>query len=493
MAQTTLPAPRTAPRRRALFGLFDADGWGWASAKAAFWFVVIIILLGYIPDRAYYFTVGRTVELWPFSQFVQWSPVNLCPAENKLSVCPVPPGATKPWEISPAEVRLPAGRTDGGAVIVGTRSVYIGGTDGTTASADVFVADAVGTGNLSPWAQGPSLPEPRVDPAVVAVGNAIYVIGGSDASGAPTTTTYRAEIANDGAFSEWEPVEALALPEARTEASVAALADGIMLIGGADANGPVASVWVSHAAANGALGEWEPQNPLVDATADGFAAHVGDFVYLIGGRNAGGPSGGMQVLRVTAAAEGDGHGAAATPAPDAEAELPRWAVLNDINLPAPRANPAGFTINGVIYLIGGTDGTARSSDVWWTTPNADGTHDGWKQLDETDLGAAIEGASAVASGSHAFVIGGTSDGGVTADLARANLAPEDPFFQLGVLGATVPGLRIEGEIGQQLGYLNAATVGAVNFILLILIGVAYNHPARTKELWGRVRGRGRRR
>ena len=43
-------------RRRVLFGLLDADSWSWASTKATFWFVVIILLLGYIPDRAYYFT-----------------------------------------------------------------------------------------------------------------------------------------------------------------------------------------------------------------------------------------------------------------------------------------------------------------------------------------------------------------------------------------------------------------------------------------------------
>ena len=65
MAETTLPAPRPqAPvRRRAFFGLFDADGWGWASVKAIFWFVVMIMLLGYLPDRAYYFTVQKTVDL----------------------------------------------------------------------------------------------------------------------------------------------------------------------------------------------------------------------------------------------------------------------------------------------------------------------------------------------------------------------------------------------------------------------------------------------
>ena len=53
----------SASRNRVLFGLLDADGWTWASLKAAFWFVVIIMLLGYIPDRAYYFTVFSTIDV----------------------------------------------------------------------------------------------------------------------------------------------------------------------------------------------------------------------------------------------------------------------------------------------------------------------------------------------------------------------------------------------------------------------------------------------
>ena len=64
MAQTALPAPQhVTARRRAFFGLFNADGWPWAFVKALFWFVVIIVMLGYIPDRAYYFTVQRTVDV----------------------------------------------------------------------------------------------------------------------------------------------------------------------------------------------------------------------------------------------------------------------------------------------------------------------------------------------------------------------------------------------------------------------------------------------
>ena len=116
MAQTALPAPQhVTARRRAFFGLFNADGWPWAIVKALFWFVVIIVMLGYIPDRAYYFTVQRTVDVGVLG----WSPVNLCPPENQTLPCPVPAGATLPWYPGPGEVSLPAPRTDGSAGLIG--------------------------------------------------------------------------------------------------------------------------------------------------------------------------------------------------------------------------------------------------------------------------------------------------------------------------------------------------------------------------------------
>ena len=41
----------------------------------------------------------------------------------------------------------------------------------------------------------------------------------------------------------------------------------------------------------------------------------------------------------------------------------------------------------------------------------------------------------------------------------------------------MPGLKIDGEIGQQLGYLNAANAGALNFVVLVIIGWAFAHKA----------------
>ena len=95
-----------------MFGLLDANGWGWAGIKALFWFLTIIFLLGYIPNVAYYATVSNTVDVgYNFLSIVNW-----CPEGNKDLPCPAPAGAVVPWEPSPAELALPSARSGALAV-----------------------------------------------------------------------------------------------------------------------------------------------------------------------------------------------------------------------------------------------------------------------------------------------------------------------------------------------------------------------------------------
>ena len=89
-------------------------------------------------------------------------------------------------------------------------------------------------------------------------------------------------------------------------------------------------------------------------------------------------------------------------------------------------------------------------------------------------------------GPNAVLVGGeTTDGPVTSSV-RSNTSPKAPFFQLGLVGATVPGLRIGGDIGQQLAYLNAAGAGTVNFIIVLLIGWAFAHKEQARAIASRV-------
>lgn len=478
----------SASRKRVLFGLLDADGWTWASLKAAFWFVVIIMLLGYIPDRAYYFTVFSTIDVG----VNVISPINFCPPSNRTLPCPAPAGAPLPWDPSPTQLALPGPRTDGGVVQAGTNLFYVGGTDGTTASDQTYESPLF-NGNFGPWQKAQALPAPRTDAAVIFVNGSIYVIGGSGADGKPTATVYvSTQDTATGVFGAYAENTALKLPAARSSATVVAASDGLIVLGGSDGRAPTTSVWKATADSTGKLGAWVAQAPLPQPRSEANGTAIGSELFVYGGRDATGPTATVLRGNLGTATVAASPAPGTTPAPN-PLLVQLWGTGTGVsNLPAPRTRAAGFTSNGVIYLVGGSDGTSPRTEVYWTTPDVNGNITGWQHLSQTDLPATsggLAGSAGIASGSESFVVGGTTSSGVIAASARANLAPQPPFFALGLIGATIPALKVDGDVGQQLGYLSAAGAGTVDFILLILIGWAFAHKERTRELFAKLRRR----
>lgn len=485
MAQQVLGSGMIVPRRRAMFGLLDADGWAWAAVKAFVWLIILILLLGYIPDRAYYLTVNRTVDLGVLA----WSPINLCPPGNETLPCPAPVGAVVPWHPSPEQLTLPEARTDGTVVQVGNTLLYIGGSDGTTAKDSVYLAKVVPVGNFDAWTAGPPLPQPRSDASVVVSSGVIYVIGGLDASGAATDTVFSAKTdAQTGALGAWSTIDALKLPEARAGATGLTAPDGILLIGGTGPGGVVATTWKSVPdPSTAALKPWTVEQPVPHPVADAGGAVIGDFVWIYGGHDASGPVGGVQRGDIgKVAAEG-------LPVNPNQGKVFQWATDAAANLPVARDDAATWSANGTLYLVGGSDAAGPQRELYWAVPSSTGALTEWKHLDVSDLPAGLRGASPVVNGPNAVLVGGQTAEGILRSSARANVAPTSPFFQLGLFGATVPGLTISGEIGQQLGYLNAAGAGTVNFIIVLLLGWAFAHKEQARGMLGRLVSRRRRR
>lgn len=487
MATQALLPGTTQPRRRALFGLLDANGWAWATVKAVFWFIVMIFLLGYLPDRAYYFTVNRTIDLG----ILAWSPINFCPPENRSLPCPAPVGATVPWEVAPQEISLPEPRVDGALAQIGTRILYIGGSDGTAATATTFVATTSGPGNFDRWEPGPELPEPRSNAAVGFAAGKIYVIGGLGEDGQPTDTVFiLSPNAQTGELGEWQTSEELeldaALPEPRSGAAFVAGPDGLLLVGGtADGTTPVKSVWKSAFDPEGNITAWAPQAELFQETTDAVGVLAGDYLWVYGGTAANGPT--ATVQRGEFAVEDD-------ETPESEAgNVVRFGVAGGpTDLPGPRTNAAGFTASGALYLIGGRDGEGIRTELYWAVPDSAGNIAEWKHLSQSDLPASaggLAGAAPLVLGPNIVLVGGETSSGPIAGATRANMGPQAPFFQLGLVGAVVPALKIDGEIGQQLGYLNANGVGILNFVILIAIAWAFAHKEQVRAFRERVRRR----
>ena len=479
MAQYALPPG--AVRRRTMFGLLDADGWTWATIKATFWFLLIIFLEGYVPDRAYYFTVAPTIDLG----YNAISPVNLCPAENNVGnrqlPCPPPLGAVVPWQDSPPQLALPAGRTRAGTFASGENLYVVGGETPEGVTDSVLSTVVSELGNLDPWQEGPALPEPRAGAAVLNLSGAPYVVGGADASGNATDTVFLGTV-EDGVLTGWEAADDLALPIPLVDLAGVPTGTGLYVFGGRTADGSLsAATYRSDLTTTGQvrLQPWIEitELPLPEARASATAISTGPAIYVLGGE---GPDG-VSNLVFYLGLDTEGH-----PRIDHETERPfGWGVSvaqsASAALPAPRADHATFTNSGVIYVIGGrdADGSGVSTNYWAVPDAADGTVDRWLSQEPTNLTQPRRNAAAAVVGPHAFVIGGSSGDALLDSTVRGGLAPQPPFFRLGLFGVTVPALSIKGEIGQQLGYIVAGSAALGNFVILVVIGWMYSHKPET--------------
>ena len=493
-------APLSAAPRRVLFGLFDAAGWGWATFRAVLWTLVIILLLGYIPDRAYYLTVSPTVDLGLNAV----SLVNICPAENEGLPCPAPAGALIPWKSGPAAALPGAG--EGGALLqAGTHLYYVGGraADAKDEFANIpnVATASIGPDGLSTWSAAAPLPEPRALSAAAYFAGTAYVFGGTSATESATTTVYAGKPDTvTGLITTWTLVDALQLPAPRNSAAVVTVSDGLILLGGADQNyTPQTSVWKATLQADGTLGAWEAMAPLPEPRASAAAVLVGDAIWLWGGRDADGVTGvSLRGDIAVAKSPATGHSAPAPTTPNEQGDAPigsiyKWSgTSGEGDLPTPREGAALWSANGTLYVAGGVQAGVAIGSVYWTAPTAATGITTWHTVEQVNLPAdqLRVNASGVVVGPHALLLGGEDASGAYATTAlSASTSPKAPVFRAGLFGLTVPGLAIPGEVGQQLGFLSAAGAWTLNFVLVLAAAVAYAQRERFGAWVRRLRGR----
>lgn len=486
--------PGAVAPRRVLFGLLDANGWGWAGVRSVLWTLVIILMLGYIPDRAYYLTVSPTVELG----LNLASLVNICPAENEGLPCPAPAGALIPWK-SATEADLPGDGVDGSLLQAGSHLYYVGGTSGAprlaTTNVSVATIDAAG---LSAWSAGTSLPEARAHAAVAFFAGKAYVIGGaSDITPATASVYVGTPDATTGLITAWERLDALELPAARSGAAVTVVSDGIVVLGGEGTDrAPTTTVWKAKLSANGELEPWASFMDLPEPRSFAAAALIGDSIYVWGGKDANGPVAEAVRGDIAVAPAVGGHSAPVVNPDQGDAEIGtiyRWdGGPQEGNLPTPRDGAALWSANGTLYVAGGTIDGAATSSVLWAAPVAATGVTKWTSVELSNLPAdgARVGASGVVIGAHAILLGGADAAGAySAGALAAGTSLKAPVFRVGLFGLTVPGLALQGEVGQQIGFLSAAGAWTLNFVIMLGAAVAYGQRERFRAWVGAKLGR----
>src|SRR5439155_624209 len=76
------------------------------------------------------------------------------PRREPRPAVPPPTGSIVPWQGAPATLTLPAARTGGAALQLGSHLLYIGGSDGQKAATTTYAA-TVQNGNAGAWGDGP--------------------------------------------------------------------------------------------------------------------------------------------------------------------------------------------------------------------------------------------------------------------------------------------------------------------------------------------------
>ena len=396
MAEQALGPGGRLVRRRAFFGLLDANGWGWAGVKAA----ALVRpdhhahgvppgpgALRHGPD-----TIDVGVSLKVFNPALDLTPISFCPASNRSVPCPAPAGTVLPWEPNPAELLLPAPartqRSSGPASRRSWSAARTGRRPRRASSRRSSGRTAISTRG----SQGAPLPAPRAQASAVFFSGVAYVIGGVDAGGAPTDTVFAGTPdAATGKIVAWAESTALKLPAPRAGAAVVVAGDGVFLVGGTDGKGP------------------DRQRLEGDARCEERQAHGVEAQRVAGlvrwGRVAAAGAARPRQRRRSSARTSSCGAARMRPARrrtscEATCPSPRRrsarspggrsppaASAAQQDLPAAHLGAFGWVANGNLYYAGG-DGA--NGEVVWAIPDAAGNIAGWQHLAASDLPADLQ-------------------------------------------------------------------------------------------------------
>jgi len=172
-----------------------------------------------------------------------------------------------------------------------------GGADGALApTTAVRYSEIDGTGQFSAWTDAQSLPTSRAfhGAALATPFNALvdtleagqlYVVGGIDDTGSPTSTVYHSTVELDRTNPVWTEVTPLPVP--LHSMGVTVFRSWLYVAGGAGVgNAPSAAVYRARIQEDGSLGTWEAQPSLPEPLAYAPLTQSAGVLYVLGGETA---------------------------------------------------------------------------------------------------------------------------------------------------------------------------------------------------------------
>ena len=141
-------------------------------------------------------------------------------------------------------------------------------------------------------------------------------------------------------------------------------------------------------------------------------------------------------------------------------------------------------------MVGGSDGSGVRTETMWAVPDADGVIPQWNHLPQMDLGEGIQGSAGVTTGAYAFIIAGQTSHGVTrrhrpdVPRARSCRSSSSACWARRSRRSSSTARSASSSATWQ-----AASVGAANFVILLLVGWGFAHKEKVRGLLARRRHR----
>ncbi|HJP96740.1 MAG TPA: hypothetical protein VJ843_05235, partial [Candidatus Saccharimonadales bacterium] len=327
----------------------------------------------------------------------------------------------------------------GGSVVMNGYVYNIGGYASAYSGA-VRYAPIKANGTLGTWSTTTALGGARGYTAAASATGYLYVLGGTDGT-SNQNTIYIAKQSADGTLSNWQ-TSPVTLPSA-VNATAAYVANGYLYVLGGNVSGAsTAATYYTHINGDGSINAWNSATSLPVALANGTTFAANGYLYYMGGINGSGTTVGATYYSPL----------------NSDGSIGSW--TSTTSLPTVSANFASVVLNGNVYMI------KNSTTVSYAPLNSTGTIGTWVS-DSNALPVSFTGMGAVTYNGYIYVMGGYNGTAGTTGVYYTSGARTMVTGSLDLVGATATGnltgdgTQESGSVGGTLTAGNTTIVGTL--------------------------------
>jgi N-acetylneuraminic acid mutarotase len=317
------------------------------------------------------------------------------------------PGLAAPWVQTTS---LPDGYS-GQSLVYSSNFLYQAGggsqMNGFSDGINVFYAQVHSNGTIGSWNSATPLPDGVCYGAGIAANGFLYVLGGinfdPEYGAVYSNIVYYSKINSDGSLDAWNITTPL--PQILYFLSASVWNNTIYVVGGSTGFAIASNVYSAQIQSNGSLSNWTPQASLpLEIYSQTEAAN--GYLYVMGGTES----------------NGDISQSVYSTKINADGTLAGW--NQTTSLPQPESYFGAIAANGMIFSIGGYNGSVTTSSFYVAAVSGNGSLGSWSS--GTSLPVPLYLFGVANNNSYIFLTGGQNNNGDNVSAVYSMALPVPP-------------------------------------------------------------------